>query len=65
MAKEFFGKRATTQLTKLIKTDLDALDKAKQDKVTGTEGQVLIYNSNGELEASDIVKNLVEGLENI
>jgi hypothetical protein len=65
MAKEFFGKRATTQLTKLIKTDLDALDKAKQEKVTGTEGQVLIYNSNGELEASDIVKNLVEGLENI
>lgn len=43
MAKEYFGVRATTALTRLIKSSIAT----KQDKLTGAKGQVLGFDEDG------------------
>lgn len=43
MAKEYFGVRATTALTRLIKSAIAT----KQDKLAGTKGQVLGFDEDG------------------
>lgn len=61
MAKEFFGVRATTALSRLVKAALAE----KQDKVEGTDGDILMFNAEGKLEASSGLKDLLSQLQEI
>lgn len=69
MAKSF-GTNAATKLIALVKSALNN----KMDKVSGTSGQLLGFNSDGNIVAIDaipkeqyesVVNSVISGLENI